>query len=111
MGPTTASPTPASHLQHYIARLFNSEHTHPREEPPAGLEFHSLEAEVEHPDKACAEYAHVFQTSQHGATSATLAPSGREHSCHSVALRTKEHLDRDTAKDLSRASYTLEVQS
>lgn len=51
MGPTSASPTPASHLQHYIARLFNLEHTHPKEEPPPGLDFHSLRQKQSIPTK------------------------------------------------------------
>jgi len=109
--PTAASPTPASHLQHYIARLFNSEHTHPREEPPPGLDFHSLRqkrsgASQQSMRRGC---MHVFQTSQHGAASVTLAPSGREHSCHSAALGTKQYSDRDTAKDLCTVSHILEV--
>lgn len=43
---------------------------------------------------------HVFQMSQHGAVPVMLASSSREHSCHSAALGTNEHLDRDTAKYL-----------
>lgn len=50
-GPTSASPTPASHLQHYIARLFNLEHTHPKEEPPPGLDFHSWRQKQSIPSK------------------------------------------------------------
>lgn len=53
---------------------------------------------------------HVFQTSQHGAASVMLALSSREHSCHSAALGTKEHLDRNIAKDLCTVSHILEVQ-
>lgn len=53
---------------------------------------------------------HRLQTPQHGAASVTLAPSSREHSCRSAALGTKEHLDRDTAKDLCTLSHILEVQ-
>lgn len=106
MGPTSASPTPASHLQHHIARLFNLEHTHPKEEPPPGLDFQSLSQKQSIPTKHARSA--VFQTSQHGAE--LLAPSSREHSCHSAALRTKESWDAALAKDLSTVSHILEVQ-
>lgn len=52
---------------------------------------------------------HVFQTSQHGAASVMLAPSSKEHSCHSAALGIKEHVDRAIAKDLCTVSQILEV--
>lgn len=111
VGPTTASPTPASHLQHYIARLFNSEHTHPREEPPPGLDFHSLRQKWSIPTKHTQRlHACIPNISAWSRFSVTLAPSSREHSCHSAALGTKEHLDRDIAKDFCTVSHVLEVQ-
>lgn len=105
LGPTSASPTPASHLQHYIARLFNPEHTHPKEEPPPGLDFHSLRQKQSIPSKHA--WGHVLY-SKH--PSRSLALSSREHSCHSAALRTKQSWDAATARDLSTLSQGWEVQ-